>query len=214
MQSSSQLFQRFRVTAIDVNWCQFAFGSVLLYFLYSLFFGPVYNPTVGPVVDVVTDDCRSYLLFKFVYFLLNTTLSVSAGCSPLSLDTILFTLIELTLLFCWPFLLAALSSTNWPSTGEMAMNKRENKQKSPPLQRELINMIQCRSVCLLFAIFFIDSPRCTARVSRTRATFLSRTLGECNFRLLTIHYFAIFFSTQLIVTFTHHKAVTTDVKQI
>jgi hypothetical protein len=54
----------------------------------------------------------------------------------------LFTLIEFTLLFVAPFLLLALaSSSSWPLTDARAINKKQNKQKSPPLYRELINMI-------------------------------------------------------------------------
>lgn len=133
---------------IDVNSEDFFVSS--RGYKYSLFFDPVYNPSE------VTVDCVTYLLFKLEYFLFKTTLSLSAGgCSMLSLDTILFTLIELILLFCWPFWLAAISSTNWPSTDETTVKKRDNKQKSPPERRELTNMIHGRN--FFFALFSIST---------------------------------------------------------
>lgn len=121
--------------------------SLLFWCIYSLFLGPMYNPTRGPEVTV---DCVTYLLFRFEYFLLNNTLSLSAGCSMLSLVTILFTLIELILLFCWPFLLAL---SSWPSTDETTINKKDNKQKSPLLRRELINMIHVKYLLMLLLQF-------------------------------------------------------------
>lgn len=145
----------FSVRTIEVNWRQFVFQvllllvlllschySLLLSVMYSLFFGPMNNPTLGPDV---TGDWVTYLLLRLVCLVLKTTVSglASEAGSLLSLDTTLFILIELILL-CWPFLLVAFSSNNWPSTDNMTIKKRDNKQKSPLLDRELINMIHVK----------------------------------------------------------------------
>lgn len=145
--------------------------------LYSLFFDPGYNPTVGG--SDVTVDGVTYLLFTLEYFL-NSILSVSLGCSMLSLGTILFALIEFILLLCWS------ASFGWPSTVEAAINKNENKQKSPPRHRELVNMIRLDNL-LLFLLFFtfVDFNFYNFLI-----TLSERVLSECKFRFLLIHYFA------------------------
>lgn len=162
--NGSQLFQPCQPSALSWFEQLVLIGGNLRTAGYSLFFDPLNNPTLGSEVTV---DCVTYLLFKLVYFLLST-LSVSAGCSILSLVTILFTLIELILLFCGlPFL--GLSSTNWPSADD-AINKKENKQKSPPLHRELINMVHSESLfdyCpqFLFVVFCCLRNFLRARIS-------------------------------------------------
>lgn len=151
----------------------------LISFVYSLFFVPVYNPRLG---SDVTDDCVTYLLFRLEYLFLNPTFSLSlAGCSMLSLVTILFILIELILLLGW---VAAALSSDWPFTATTT-NRNDNKQKSPHLHRELINMVRSWTVDFFLQFFF----SCNSLLGHSSLVV---------FRLLIIHH-----RKHLIVTLTH-----------